>query len=488
MMRKKTICLAVILTLVISMLMPVGAAQADDDLDVSFSAYFGQNDARTMFQMLNEFRSKEGRYEDSSCPLDYDYDLEKVAMQRAAEIVISFNTDHIRPDGKDYLQTLADYGFDTRPRYAMYGENILFGTDDSMKLDTAFEKLCEKDENRKVMLGYFTSVGIAHIKMEDKIDFWVQVFSDEGKNTSYTAPIEGFQTVNVKVLPSLVESLNVDYTSGTTSVAVGATTAVPVYTPRAKFIGSELNEELILSPLKFESADEYVKASNGMMTGLKQGTGTISASLLGRTFSYQISVTAGSGVPTPTQAPTSTPMPTQTPTTTPVSTQTPTATPEPTTATPTPTAGPSGKVSLKKGEKFEKDGIKYTVTASGKVEVSALTSKKVTELNVPATVTYSGVKYKVVKIGTGAFKGNKKLETVTLGKNIATIGKKAFYGCSALKNITFSGTSFKKIGSKAFTKINANAKVYVPSKKESAYKKLLKTGGLNSKIKILTSK
>ena len=105
--------------------------------------------------------------------------------------------------------------------------------------------------------------------------------------------------------------------------------------------------------------------------------------------------------------------------------------------------------------------------------------------------------YKVTEIAANAFKGNKNLRTVTLGKNIVTLGKnafskckalkkliigknvttignKTFYGCSKLSRITIKSTKLKKVGNKAIAKIKKNAYIKVPSKKVKAYKKLLK--------------
>ena len=44
---------------------------------------------------------------------------------------------------------------------------------------------------------------------------------------------------------------------------------------------------------------------------------------------------------------------------------------------------------------------------------------------------------------------NKKLATVTMGANVTTIGKNAFYNCIALKKIVIPKTVIK-IGNKAF--------------------------------------
>ncbi len=496
-MKRRLLSFVTVIVLVLGLFSSYIPAKAAEISTISFYANYLQSDARKMADMLNEFRASQGVYEDSQVPLKYDYDLEKVAMQRAAEIAIKFDMEHLRPDGEDYKQTLADFGFDISPRNILYGENILFGTEDSMELENAFRLLCQDEGNKKTMLGFFTNVGIGHIKIEDKTDFWVQVFSDEGRNHTYVAPLDGSQLVSVKVSSSNVDSISVDYASGDHSVAVGATVAVPSYIPKVKFVGSELDEELICAPLVFESNDGYVSASGGYMTGLSAGTGTISASLFGRTYSYNISVSGSGSVVTsvPTQAPTQAPtqVPTQTPTQTPtqVPTQTPTQTPtQVPTQTPTqvptqtPTKTPSN-TELKKGDTFTSGSLKYKVTASGKVEVTGPKTMTVTKITIPATVTYQGVKYTVTKIGDGAFNGCSKLTTATIGKNVKTIGKQAFYGCAKLKTIKFSGKKVTKIGSEAFGRIYKSAKISVPYSALKKYTNLIEKSGIGKKVSIV---
>ena len=96
-----------------------------------------------------------------------------------------------------------------------------------------------------------------------------------------------------------------------------------------------------------------------------------------------------------------------------------------------------------------------------------------------------GVTYKVTAIEKNAFKKNKKMKSVTIGKNVRKIGKKAFYGCKKLKKLTIKSTKLttKKVGSKAFGKTPKKMTVKVPKKKFKAYKKMLIKRGVNKKAK-----
>lgn len=120
---------------------------------------------------------------------------------------------------------------------------------------------------------------------------------------------------------------------------------------------------------------------------------------------------------------------------------------------------------------------------------------------------------RVTTIGSKAFYGCRKLTTVVLGKNVKTIGNLSFANCVSLRKMTlparvekigskafcndekmFSFTiqtqklTSKKIGSKAFTNMGKNnykkLVVKVPKNKINTCKKLLRSKGLSTKVKI----
>ena len=128
--------------------------------------------------------------------------------------------------------------------------------------------------------------------------------------------------------------------------------------------------------------------------------------------------------------------------------------------------------------------VDYKVDAAAQTVKVSSVNKNAKSVVVPASVTVAGKQYPVTEIPAKAFAGNKKLKSVTVGKNIKTIGAKAFYKCSSLKKITIKSTALKKVGKNAFKGINAKAKIKVPKKKLKAYKKLLKGKGQGKKVKI----
>ena len=111
-------------------------------------------------------------------------------------------------------------------------------------------------------------------------------------------------------------------------------------------------------------------------------------------------------------------------------------------------------------------------------------SKNNTKFTVPATVAIDGITYKVTEIQKNAFKNNKKLTSVTIGKNVTTIGASAFEGASKLNKITINSKGLKKVGKKALKGIKPKATIKVPKGKVKMYKGILKGKGQKSSVKI----
>ena len=130
----------------------------------------------------------------------------------------------------------------------------------------------------------------------------------------------------------------------------------------------------------------------------------------------------------------------------------------------------------------------YIITSSEKKEVAykAPANKNAKTITIPATIKVKGVTYKVTKIADNSFKNNNKITKITIGENIVSIGKNAFYGCKKLKTITIRSKKLtsKTVSKNAFKGLTRITTIKVPKNKLTAYKKLLKKKGLSSKVKV----
>lgn len=113
------------------------------------------------------------------------------------------------------------------------------------------------------------------------------------------------------------------------------------------------------------------------------------------------------------------------------------------------------------------NGAVYKVVSAGMIEYSKPAKVDKTKVTIPATVSINRKRYKVTSIADCAFSGYKMLETVTIGKNVETIGENAFYKCKRLRKITIPG-KVKKIGARAFANCKKLRNITIKSKRIKA--------------------
>lgn len=76
------------------------------------------------------------------------------------------------------------------------------------------------------------------------------------------------------------------------------------------------------------------------------------------------------------------------------------------------------------------------------------------------------------------------VHSVTIGKNVKSIGKKAFFGNKNLKLIKIHSAKLKKVGASALKNIHAKAKIKVPKSRLKKYKALFRNKGQKRTVKI----
>lgn len=147
---------------------------------ISYEVQYDQSSARSMLSELNSFRtgseawyySKDGSKaaQPGLKGLVYDYELEKTAMERAADIAVRFS--HSRPDESDCFSIFPD-------NCPAMGENIAYGfsssTDTMNQWKETNYNYYGQGHRRNMLSGDFNAVGIAHVKYKGQ-DFWVQDF------------------------------------------------------------------------------------------------------------------------------------------------------------------------------------------------------------------------------------------------------------------------------------------------------------------------
>lgn len=86
----------------------------------------------------------------------------------------------------------------------------------------------------------------------------------------------------------------------------------------------------------------------------------------------------------------------------------------------------------------------------------------ITEVTIPAKVTYNGEKYRVTSIGKNAFRDCRSLKTVTMSNSVKSIGEYAFTDCRNLVSVTL-GNRVKSIKSGTFSGCSSLTSVNIPN-------------------------
>ena len=145
-----------------ALLIPVGMINAKAQ-DIIIEPVYNQTEVRSMLESINEFRTgSDAWYWDSNdtekvyvtglSALEYDYELEKVAMQRAAEIALNWS--HTRPDGSSTWSAYSDFGYSSYGK----GENIAAGQSSAEHAFTAWRednKNYSGQGHRRNMLSFY---------------------------------------------------------------------------------------------------------------------------------------------------------------------------------------------------------------------------------------------------------------------------------------------------------------------------------------------
>ena len=153
---------------------------------------------------------------------------------------------------------------------------------------------------------------------------------------------------------------------------------------------------------------------------------------------------------------------------------------------------PQAAAQYRVGDIVTASGLRYRVTdarsAQGQVQMIGASGAAKKAVNIPAEIfsPSTGQRFKVTAIGNNAFKNQKKLRKLTIGKNVRVIGKKAFFNCKKLKNITMKTKTLTKktVGAKAFRGIYARAVIKTPKQKRTLYRKILRARGVGAGAKI----
>lgn len=182
---------------------------------------YNQNEAREMADMVNKLRDK--KY-----VMTYDYELEKAAMQRAAELVVFYS--HNRPNGKKNSSVLNGKSF------IKIGENIAVGYETAEEAFAAFRDSKGHYDNMVDSVYTGAAYGCAEY---NGLKYWVQLFSNPVFSSEETTPVNSTQSVQVDILDTYVDVADIQIATNKVIIKDGK----PVNLPEAYAIINVMAED-----------------------------------------------------------------------------------------------------------------------------------------------------------------------------------------------------------------------------------------------------
>ena len=267
-----------------------GKANAAESISINIPIKYGQTEGRKIFDMINEMRTDrfdawywnpdnetKTVYSDLN-ELVYDYDLERIATKRAAELALLF--DHERPNGESWFSIYAEEGI----TYRAAGENIAMGQRTAEAVNAAWREDGEpyngQGHRRSMLDPKFNCVGIGHVYL-DGCHYWVEEFADRTSvNTTETKANDSEQVMSLSVPKSKVTGLEVAFDKTSYILRTGESTEVNFTTKVTAFGRSGTVTDMPDISVDDPSIATY---SNRKISGVAEGTTTLTASLYGLT-------------------------------------------------------------------------------------------------------------------------------------------------------------------------------------------------------------
>ncbi len=271
--------------------------------DITYDVTYCQTDARTILDMINDFRTGSDAWywnEDNTTKttltnlseLTYDYDLEAAAMQRAAEIAVSYS--HTRPDGSSCFTVYSETSTAIVTFYV--GENIAAGYTSAAAVFEGWQETNDdydgQGHRRNMLNSNFSAVGIACVYY-DGVYYWVQEFSSGNSGAAVTTANDSITTVTSTVSTSNVSSATLDADPSSYVIVVGDTDTLPEVT--ATIVLTEGwpkgRTHTVIVDADYSISDTSIAEISGSnIVGVSKGTTELKISALGESTTVAVQV------------------------------------------------------------------------------------------------------------------------------------------------------------------------------------------------------
>ena len=272
-------------------------SSALDSSKLNFSVTYHQTEARSILSRINSLRTGSDAWywnadnsQKITCSgltaLTYDYDLEKAAMQRAAELAVYYA--HTRPNGESCFTAYSS-------SYA--GENIAYGQTSASQVQTAWEEATEMYEGqghrRNMLSSGYTAVGIGCAEYNGR-KYWVQEFRKPTISTAVTTANNSAKTVSVTVLDKLISSKTLTPSYSSLSLKKGEVSALPTVSQQVSISAAPHNTFSSLQSCTWSSNNTSVATvSSGNVKAVGEGNAVLTGECNAGKVSIAVTVSSG---------------------------------------------------------------------------------------------------------------------------------------------------------------------------------------------------
>ena len=272
----------------------VGAAQS-----YTFTITYGQTEARSMLDMVNSFRTGSDAWywnEDNATKtyckglpkLTYDYQLEKVAMIRAAEVAVAYG--HTRPNLTDCFTAYTEQGYS----HFGAGENIAAGQRTAEIVYTDWREDNEdydgQGHRRNMLDADFNRIGIAHV-MLGGVHYWVQEFAVSNSSITTTAANDSSTSVEVQIDESKITSSTIQTSVSSIKLAEKESCALPTASISLSVSGHWGSALEADANCRWSVSNTSIaKISGSSLVGVSQGSTSLKATVNGQTVTIPVTV------------------------------------------------------------------------------------------------------------------------------------------------------------------------------------------------------
>ncbi len=280
-------CLSMLLFLLVTSC----AIAEEESIQALIDIQYRYDCTESMLPLINEFRTGSDAWywnDDNKTktvltdlePMTYDYGLECVAMQRAAECALLF--DHVRPNGNICLEIYPE---------GTVGENIAAGYGSVYNVFIGWREddvgYSGQGHRRNMLEPNYLFVGVGCVWVNG-VYYWCQAFSSEPTNEARN---EFSSPAIIATTPDMLSVIGFSKASVSPKslfLTAGETADAPAM---AGFSGIWGDTAVTLHHLQWKSSDPaVVKVSGSLVTGISGGKAKLTLYLLDQTWTVDVTV------------------------------------------------------------------------------------------------------------------------------------------------------------------------------------------------------